>query len=117
MLVYGIKCGLADLIGLPKNTPADYYMDYGLLVFPDYSKPTYLQNYGSQLNQRFFNNLKHIIENANTVHEIDLEQPYISDEEGDVVKLLQETTPGVLPCWYHVPKVATPEMTPQLVVS
>jgi hypothetical protein len=117
MLVYGIKCGLADLVGLPKTTPADYYMDYGLLVFPGYSKATFLQNYGPQLNQRFFENLKRVVEDAGKVYEIDMEQPYISDEEGDLVKLLQETTPGVLPCWYHVPKIATPEMTPQLVVE
>jgi len=106
MLVYGIRCGLADLIGLPENTLADYYMDYGLLVFPDYSKATCIQNYGDQLNQNFFDNLKRVVEGADKVYEIDLEQPYITEKEDVVVKRIQETTPGVLPCWYHVPKIA-----------
>lgn len=105
MLVYGIRCGLPDLVDLPKGTNADYYMDYGLLVFPEYSKATFLRNYTAQLNERFLEKMKRLLETPNRVYEADLEHPYISEEQDAVVKLLQEAHPGSIPTWYHVPKV------------
>ena len=107
MLVYGIRCSLPDLVDLPKTTVADYYVDYGLLVFPEYSKATFLRNYTSQMNERFYANVKRLIETPNRIYEADLEHPYISEEQDAVVKLLQETYPGVAPTWYNVPKIAT----------
>jgi hypothetical protein len=38
---------------------------------------------------------------------MDFEQPWITDEEQDVVYALREAYPGIQPDWYYVPKIIT----------
>ena len=116
MLVYGIQCAPGNLIGLPSGTVADYYIDYGLLVFPTYSRPLGLDAH-NRLNRRFWANVKEIVEGAHKVHPMEFEHPYISDDEDDAVKALQEVAPGATTHWFYVPRVATPESAPKLTVK
>ena len=116
MLVYGIQCAPGNLIGLPSGTVADYYIDYGLLVFPTYSRPLGLDAH-NRLNRRFWANVKEIVEGAHKVHPMEFEHPYISDDEDDAVKALQEVAPGATTHWFYVPRVATSESAPKLTVK
>ncbi len=104
MLVYGIRCSPSDLVNLPSDATADYYLDYSLLVFPYYTKPTAINSHG-YLSNRFWNMAKRVIQYSGSVSELDLEQPWITDEESDVVTALQQAYPDIRPNWYYVPKV------------
>ena len=105
MLVYGLRCSPTDLSTLPTNATADYYIDYSLLVFPTYSKGLCLQT--TSLSQRFWQRAKRVLQYPTQVSSMDFEQPWITDEEQDVVYALQEAYPGIQPDWYYVPKVVT----------
>jgi hypothetical protein len=103
MFVYGIRCPQTELATLPKSTDADYYMEHNLLVFPRYTHPSCVRNYRSTLTGDFIRRMKRIVEDYKNVHEVDLEDPYITDEEAAAVGALQTVTPGLLPAWYYVP--------------
>ena len=102
MLVYGIRCAPDDLSSLPKQAIADYYLDYGLLVFPIYTAPLCLRG---QPSATLWNSIKDVVERAGDVVNIDMENPWISEEEGELVKIVQTFYPGRLPSWYSVPRV------------
>jgi len=101
MLIYGIRCSPDDLSNLPSTTVADYYLDYGLLVFPGYSKPTTIQAHGS-LTPRFWAEVNQILSNPKKVHVLEHEHPYITESEDSAVKYLEDQGHPP-PEWYYVP--------------
>ena len=116
MLIYGIRCSKTVLTDLPKETVADYYTNYGLLVFPSYSRPTTLDAKG-RLTPLFWETMRLIIQDPSRVYALDLEQPFLTDSESAAVKTIQQTYRDAQPDWYHVPLLATPETAPQLIVA
>jgi hypothetical protein len=104
MLVYGIRCSPTDLVGLPTQATADYYLDYSLLVFPSYTKPLTLST--NSLNSAFWNKVQRVVQHPGHVSELDFEQPWITDEESDVLHTLQKSYPGLQTNWYYVPRLA-----------
>lgn len=116
MLIYGIRCDKTILTDLPKETVADYYTNYGLLVFPSYSRPTTLDAQG-RLTPLFWETVRLIIQNPSRVYMMNMEQPFLSDAESAAVKIIQKVNKDAMPDWYHVPLIVTPEMAPQLVVA
>ena len=117
MFVYGISCKPSHLVDLPPRTDADYYTEYGLLVFTSYVKPACIQNHRSYLTSHFIAAAKRLIENANRVFEVDLEHPYITEDEDAAVKVLQQLSPESRLTWYSIPHVATPDSGPQIIIS
>jgi len=115
MYVYGIRCAPADLGDLPSDALADYYLDYGLLVFPAYTRPVCLNSNG-KLTQEFWDSVNRLITYPNRVHAVSLEQPFLTDAESAVVKALQERYPRIESDWYHVPKVVQ-EQEPTMLVE
>ncbi len=103
MFVYGVRCSPVDLSSLPPNAKADYYMDYGLLVFTAYTRPSSVDANGN-LGPRFWSEVDRM--SNHKVFEVILEHPYISDDEDAVVNALRACYPGLEPTWYHVPRVA-----------
>jgi hypothetical protein len=105
MLVYGIRCAPNDLIGLASEVNADYYLDYGLLVFPAYTRPTCLNARGN-LNEEFWGDLRRLLHFPLKPRLVDIEQPFITDEESSLLNELQEYYPGLQTEWYYVPCVS-----------
>ena len=112
MLVYGVRCDSSDLINMPPGLVAEYYTNYGLLIFPAYSRPTFLMNYSDKLSPRFLNAAKRLIEQPYMVTPMDDEHPFVSDLEGEAIDILQAT--GATPGWFHVPLLANPVKAPHL---
>ena len=106
MLVYGIRCAPSDLFGIPIRTNADYYTDYSLLVFPDYTKPLCLDSKG-RLSPEFWDSMRRLVSAStkNRVRVMDFEHPFLSEEQADVVIALQESYPKLQSDWYHVPRL------------
>lgn len=92
MYVYGIPCD-------GEHAGASYLPSYGLLIFPAYTLPTCLQNHTMEsLNPRFLKRFQEIMEHEGPLR-VDLEDPYITEEEYALVKKLG-------PCsWYYVSNV------------
>lgn len=103
MLVYGIRCNSATVVSLPNTTNADYYMEHELLVFPSYNRSTCIRNYGSTLTQRFLADFKRIAETPDTVHSMELEDPYITEEESALIQTVQASLPSARAGWYYLP--------------
>jgi len=104
MLVYGIRCAPTEISYLPNDTVADYYTDYGLLVFPAYTKALTLEAH-RYLSPRFWANVKRIVEEQDKVHPMEIEHPYITETEHAAVKVLQDAIPSSSLNWYYVPIV------------
>ena len=102
MFVYGIKCAPELLRNVSTSVSADYYMDYGLLVFPNYTKTTCVDSHG-HLGPYFWTHAKVILENPMAVISMDFEHPWISDEEQDLVSSLPL---GTETAWFYVPMIA-----------
>lgn len=102
MFVYAIKCGPELLRNVSTSVSADYYMDYGLLVFPNYTKTTCVDSHG-YLGTYFWTHAKHILENPMAVISMDFEDPWISDEEQELITSLPLQ---IQPTWFYVPMVA-----------
>jgi hypothetical protein len=107
MLVYGVRCAPNDLINLPSDAQADYYLDYGLLVFPSYTRPTVLRSHGNKIQPAFWRRVARLLEEPLKPYEADLEQPFITDGEAAVVDALREAYPTIQSNWYYVPKVVS----------
>ena len=96
MYVYGIPCdsayaGSSDA----EQAGATYLSTYGLLIFPTYTQPTCAQNHTmGSLNPRFLDQFQAIVDNK--ILRVDLEDPYISEEEYALVKKI-----GIC-SWYYV---------------
>ena len=109
MFVYGVRCAPNDLLGLPANATADYYLDYGLLVFPTHTRASYLQNTrASGITPEFWHRARLMIQFPSKTHTVThLEQPWLSEGEGAVIEALQEFYPRLQPDWYYVPRTVT----------
>lgn len=118
MLVYGVRCAPIDIPGLPDGATADYYMDYGLLVFSGYTRPTCIQSHG-RLTPHFWNEVQRTVGAPEKPHEVDLEQPYITEGEDAVIQALRESYPSASPAWYYVPHAVwtPPDEIPSIRVS
>ena len=117
MFVYGISCKPSHLVDLPPRTDADYYTEYGLLVFTAYVKPACIKNHGPLLTAHFIQAAKRLIENADRVIEVDLEHPFITEDEDAAVKVLKQLSPESQLAWYSIPRVATAETSPQMIIG
>ncbi len=108
MFVYGIMCDMADLAYLDARLTADYYADNHLLIFPTYTRPTCMNAHGNP-SAVFWDAAKPILSKPNAVHEVSLEHPYLSEEEGDAIAMIQELHPGTGrgPSWYYAPVVVS----------
>jgi len=104
MFVYGIRCAPCDLSYLPGDAAGDYYMEYGLFVFPSYTKKTYLTSNGILTNS-FWKSVKKIVEKPRRVHKVSFEDPYITDTENNILDALRESYSGISPGWYYCPIV------------
>jgi hypothetical protein len=107
MLVYGVRCAPNDLMNLPAEATADYYLDYGLLVFPSYTKGTVIQSHGRKIQPAFWSRVRRLLEEPLKPREEDHEQPYITPDEAAVVEALRESYPSLEANWYYVPRVIT----------
>ena len=86
MYVYGIRCAPCDLMGLPENAQADYYMDYGLLVFPTYTRASCVRSFGTQLDAGFWKQARLMLQHPMKPHRVThLEHPWLAREETSVV--------------------------------
>jgi hypothetical protein len=118
MFVYGVRCSPADVAALTNSgcpVVADYYMDHGILVFPDYTRPTTLDARG-RLTRSFWTNVE-LVATGSQCRNVDLfEDPYISDAEAAALDALRAVNPAAAPAWYYVPCVVeTP--SPTLIVT
>lgn len=110
MFVYGIRCAPADLMAIYERIPqgsaaADYYMDYGLLIFPEYTRPSFIQAHAG-LTDTFWNRVRRVVEAPNRPHTVELEHPWISDSQSHVVRIIKDAYPSTDTDWYYVPAVA-----------
>ena len=103
MFVYGIRCNSATVVTLAGSAEADYYMEHELLVLPAYSRPTSIRNYGPMLTQRFLVDVKRIVEAPDTLHCMELEDPYITEEESTLIQVVQAALPAARAGWYYLP--------------
>ena len=110
MFVYGIRCPVTFLPRLPEGIKADYYMEYGLLVFPNYTQPTGLRSHLKQMTPEYIELCRRVIECQPTdAIEMDrLEHPYLTSEEADAVWAVKTEMPEVDSCWFHVKTLALP---------
>lgn len=100
---------------MPTGLSADYYSNYSLLIFPQYSRSTCIHSHG-HTTPEYWMTAKKIIAEPTRVHTLDLEHPYLTEDEGDAVTMLQELHPGLEPSWYYVPIVAQ-TLTPAVMKS
>jgi hypothetical protein len=101
MYVYGIHCVPSDLQLIPLVAAADFYMDYGILVFPQYTKPVYLTSRGQPPTPHFWEQVRIVVKNQ--VMPVSREDLYITEEEDEMVKAIQELRPYSDLQWYYVP--------------
>jgi len=99
MLAYGISCKIHDIdSGLVAAAGAEYNAHHSILMFPTYSKAGYFESNRTNLNSRFIKTIQRVIESKDKAHVIDLEHPYISEEESAIV-----TAVGGVTNWYYLP--------------
>jgi hypothetical protein len=111
MFVYGIRCAPADLMSvfsrLPQgSTEADYYVDYGMLVFPQYTRPSVVQAH-SGLSPEFWDSVSRIVQTPGRPHTVQMEHPWITDQQSLIVRIIKEAYPSADTDWFYVPTVAT----------
>lgn len=105
MYVYGIRCAPNDLVGLPENAQADYYLDYGLLVFPTYTRASCVQSHGACMDSNFWKQTRLLLQHPMKTHRVThLEHPWLTREETSVVAALREFYLGLEADWYYVPR-------------
>lgn len=108
MFVYGIRCTPQEIQLIPHTVQADYYMDYGILVFPSYTRPTIIHAHGRP-NETYWRLAKPMIEEPAKVHVTDIiEHPFITEEEASALDALKPTRPNIQTDWFYVPAVAGP---------
>jgi hypothetical protein len=111
MFVYGIRCAPADLLAIYERFPqggasADYYMDYGLLVFPEYTRPSTVQAHCG-LTPDFWRRVRRIVEHSGRPHAVEMEHPWISDRQAHILQIIKDSYPTADLDWYYVPATAT----------
>jgi hypothetical protein len=100
MFVYGVRCNPNQLRNISGSVQADYYIDYGILVFPHYTKTSGLDSHGI-LGPYFWGQAKQMIEHPSTVVSMDFEHPWITDEEQDILTSMPHSAQA---SWFYVPK-------------
>lgn len=116
MFVYGVRCSAADVTALVNSgcpVVGDYYMDHGLLVFPEYSKTTCIAATDRlHMNTEFWSRVNAIATGVS--REMDIaEHPYLTDEEAAALNAIRTSCPAAVTAWYFLPET----MPPTLVVS
>ena len=108
MFVYGIRCAPADLSYLPESALADYYLDYGLLIFPHYTRPGVIPA-GGYLGNVFWKSVKFLTEDPTRPHMVAAgpDHPTLTSGGHAVLAEIQRAFPMTETAWYNVPKVAT----------
>jgi hypothetical protein len=101
MYVYGIHCEPADIQQIPLMAAADYYMDYGILVFPQYTTSVYLTSRGQTPTPYFWSQVHTVVKNK--VMPVSREDPYITDEEEEMVRSIRDLRPYSDLQWFYVP--------------
>ena len=115
MLIYGIRCPKSVIPYLPKTAVAEYYMDYGILAFPSYSRPTGLTAHG-HITSAFWSLVRLIIEHPEQVYAMEFEQPFLEEPDAAGVQCVRDILGrAASPDWYHVPRIA--DDMPALVVD
>ena len=100
MLVYGIRCTPSELLSLPKEVTADYYVEHNVLVFPPYTRPFVLSANG-HVSDKFCDELRAVIRGKAWM--VEREHPYITQEEDTVVRALKEANPLITTDWFFLP--------------
>lgn len=104
MFVYGIRCDVTVIPKLPPTTQADYYMEYGILVLPEFTRPSYVRLRPSDPSS--YSLFKRIAENKLVATEVpNLEHPYISESASDAVNIIKNLYLESDTAWFHVPFV------------
>lgn len=111
MFVYGVRCSAADVTAMVNSgcpVVADYYMDHGLLVFPDYTKTTCIAAMDrSRMNTEFWDRVNAIA--TGVCREMDImEHPYITDEEAEALNAIRDAKPDAVSAWYFLPETMPP---------
>ena len=101
MYVYGIHCDPADIQLIPLVATADYYMDYGILVFPQYTTAVHLTSRGQSPTPHFWEQVRIVAKNR--VMPVSREDLYITEEEDEMVRAIKELRPYSDLQWYYVP--------------
>jgi hypothetical protein len=101
MYVYGIHCDLSVIQLIPLVAAADYYMDYGIMVFPQYTTAVHLTSRGQPATPHFWEQVRIVAKNR--VMPVSREDPYITDEEEEMVRAIRELCPWSDLQWYYVP--------------
>jgi len=104
MYVYGVRCSPADLADFDPPAQVDLYVDYGLLIFPSYTRATCVNSYG-YLKPTFWEQVQRVISRPAKPFQAPLEDPFITEGEDQVIQYLRESYPAS-PAWYYVPRVA-----------
>ena len=109
MFVYGISCPVTTIQYIAQNTRADYYMEYGILIFPEFTTASYIQNHNNtnmSENTIFQQLCKVVIENKMVATKVIREHPYLTESADDAVWKIREHNPTSDLSWYYVPRVA-----------
>lgn len=104
MFVLGINCN-NDIVH--RISATDYYVNNGVLIFPRFTRSVTISTHGRKPTDVFWHAATKII--TNRFHAVDIELPWISEDEEKMVKTIQETEPGAYVSWYYMP---TPESNP-----
>ena len=109
MFVYGIRCAPTDLLAITSrihgSVDADYYMDYGLLIFPQFTCASTIDSNG-KLTAEHWDNVKRIVENSGRPYVVQLEHPWITDEQSEIVRIIKDAYPTADTDWFYVPTVS-----------
>jgi hypothetical protein len=110
MYVYGIHCDPADIQLIPLTAAADYYMDYGILVFPQYTTAVHLTSRGQTPTPHFWSEVQIVAKNR--VMPVTREDLYITEEEDEMVRAIRELRPYSDLQWFYVPATTCQASTP-----
>lgn len=108
MYVYGIHCNPADIQLIPLVATADYYMDYGILVFPQYTTAVHLTSRGQKPTSHFWEQVRIVAKNR--IMPISREDPYITEEEDEMIRAIKELRPYSDLQWYYIPATTCQEL-------
>jgi len=109
MYVYGIHCTPADIQLIPLVAAADYYMDHGILVFPQYTTPVFLTTRGQPATAHFWEQVQIVAKNR--VAPVSREDLYITEEEEEMVSAIKEIRPYSDLQWFYIPAPTSQEST------
>jgi hypothetical protein len=101
MYVYGIHCDARDLAYLPYVAEAEYHMDYQILIFPQYTKATFLTTRGRTPTQHFWDQVRIVAQNKTV--SVSMEDPYITEDEEVMVNAVREVHPYSDLSWFYIP--------------